>query len=193
MPSQQGVLARRTLLGATLAGLATPALAAWPERPIRLVIGYPPGGTGDLVGRLIGEALQQRLGVTVVADNQGGAGGAIAARGITRAAPDGYTFMLAGNAIFAIQPHITANVGYDPIDGFTAIANISESNRMLAVRNTLPAPTLVAFVAYAKANPGKLNYGSSGIGSPARARSSKAASASSAPMCRTARIIAGTG
>jgi tripartite-type tricarboxylate transporter receptor subunit TctC len=165
MPSHQGHLARRALLGAGLAALATPVLAAWPERPIRLVIGYPPGGTGDLVGRLVGEFLAQRLGVPVVADNQGGANGSIAARAITRAVPDGYTFMLAGNAIFAIQPHITPNVGYDPIEGFTAIVNISESNRMLAVRNTLPAQNLAEFVAYAKANPGRLNYGSSGIGS----------------------------
>ncbi len=165
MPGKSGHLARRPLLGALLAGLASPALAAWPERPIRLIIGYPPGGTGDLVGRLVGEGLAQRMGATVVTDNQGGASGTIAARAVTRAAPDGYTIMLAGNAIFAIQPHITPNIGFEPIDGFTAIVNISESNRMLAVRNTLPVRTLAEFVAYAKARPGELNYGSSGIGS----------------------------
>ncbi len=165
MRPSSGHLARRPLLGALLATLASPALAAYPDRPIRLIIGYTPGGTGDLVGRLTGEFLAQRMGVTVVPENQGGANGTIAARAITRATPDGYTFMLAGNAIFAIQPHITSNVGYDPINGFTQIVNISESHRLLAVRNTLPVQTLAEFVAHAKAHPGQLNYGSSGIGS----------------------------
>jgi tripartite-type tricarboxylate transporter receptor subunit TctC len=144
--------------------LARPARAAFPDRPIRMIVAYAPGGTGDLVGRLAAEGIASRLGVTVVVENQGGAGGAIAARTVTRAAPDGYTIMLAGNAIFAILPHLS-NVGFDPVNGFTAIANISESQRVLAVRNSLPAATLAEFVAYAKANPGKLNYGSAGIGS----------------------------
>jgi tripartite-type tricarboxylate transporter receptor subunit TctC len=155
---------RHVLIAAGAALLATPALAAFPDRPIRMIVAYAPGGTGDLVGRLVADAIAQRLNATVVVENQGGAGGAIAARAINRAAPDGYTIMLAGNAIFAILPHM-ANVGYDPIAGFTAIVNISESQRILAVRNSLPVTTLAEFVAYAKANPGKLNYGSSGIGS----------------------------
>ncbi|OYW10218.1 MAG: hypothetical protein B7Z53_01415 [Rhodospirillales bacterium 12-71-4] len=143
---------------------ARPARAAWPDRPLRLVVAYAAGGTGDLVGRLVGEALATRLGQPVVVENQGGAGGSIAARAINRAAPDGYVMMLAGNAIFAIQPHL-AQVGYDPVAGFTPIANISESQRLLAVRNGLPVADLAQFIAYAKAHPGKLNYGSAGIGS----------------------------
>jgi tripartite-type tricarboxylate transporter receptor subunit TctC len=161
----QSVITRRA--GAFVlfaAGLATPARAAFPDRPIRMIVAYPPGGTGDLVGRLVAEGVGQRLGATVVVENQGGAGGAIAARMVNRAAPDGYTIMLAGNAIFAILPHLS-QVGYDPIGGFTAIANVSESQRLLAVRNTLPVATLAEFVAYARAHPGKLNYGSAGIGS----------------------------
>ena len=155
---------RRALLALPLSLLARPALAAWPERPLRMIVAYAAGGTGDLVGRMVAESLAGKLGVPVVVENQGGAGGAIAARAIARAAPDGYTIMLAGNAIFAILPHLS-NVGYDPVRDFTAIANISESQRLLAVRNTLPVTNLRDFVAYAKANPGKLNYGSAGIGS----------------------------
>jgi tripartite-type tricarboxylate transporter receptor subunit TctC len=158
---RRGPLAALLLVGW---GLIAPASAAFPERPIRMIVAYAPGGTGDLVGRLVAEGIAQRLGASVVVENQGGAGGAIAARTINRAAPDGYTIMLAGNAIFAILPHL-GNVGYDPVGGFTAIANISESQRLLAVRNTLPVTNLAQFVEYAKRNPGRLNYGSAGIGS----------------------------
>ncbi len=158
-------IGRRALaaMGMAAAIPATPA-HAFPDRPLRLVVAYAAGGTGDLVGRLVGEALATRLGVPVVVENQGGAGGAIAARAVSRAAPDGHTILLAGNAIFAILPHM-ANVGYDPVTGFTPIANISESQRLLAVRNTLPVTTLAELVTYGKRNPGRLNYGSSGIGS----------------------------
>jgi tripartite-type tricarboxylate transporter receptor subunit TctC len=144
--------------------LAAPAQAAFPDRPLRMVVAYAAGGTGDVVGRLVAEGLAARLGQPVVVENQGGAGGAIAARAVARAAPDGHTLLLAGNAIFAILPHMT-DVGYDPLRGFTPIANISESNRLLAVRNTLPVRTLAELVEYGRRNPGKLNYGSSGIGS----------------------------
>ena len=157
-------LSRRLLLAMIAAGVSTPASAAFPDRPIRMIVAYAAGGTGDLVGRMVAESLSQRLGVPVVVENQGGAGGAIAARMVSRAAPDGATILLAGNAIFAILPHM-ANVGYDPVADFTPIVNISESQRVLAVRNTLPVSTLAELVAYAKRNPGKLNYGSSGIGS----------------------------
>ena len=157
----------RRLLIALVAALAlagAPANAAFPDRPLRLIIAYTPGGTGDVVGRLIAEALAPRLGVPVVAVNQGGANGAIGARAVSAAAPDGYTILLAGNAIFSILPHL-GNAGFDPDKGFTAIANISESQRLLAVRNTLPVTTLAELVDRAKRNPGRLNYGSSGIGS----------------------------
>ncbi|MFT8245732.1 Bug family tripartite tricarboxylate transporter substrate binding protein [Roseomonas sp. BN140053] len=143
--------------------VASAASAAYPERPIRLIIAYTPGGTGDLVGRLIADALAPRLGVPVVGVNQGGANGAIGARAVAAAAPDGYTLLLAGNAIFSILPHLS-NVGYDSTN-FTPIANISESQRLLAVRNTLPVTTLAELVGYAKRNPGRVNYGTSGIGS----------------------------
>lgn len=157
---------RQMLLSAGLLplGLAAPARAAWPDRPLRLIVAYPPGGTGDLVGRLVAEGLGARIGGTVVVENQGGAGGVIAARAVSRAAPDGYTLLLAGNAIFVIQPHLT-DVGFDPLKGFSPIANVSESQRVLAVRNGLPVTTLAELVAYGQRNQGQLNFGSSGIGS----------------------------
>ncbi|NKE47112.1 tripartite tricarboxylate transporter substrate binding protein [Roseomonas frigidaquae] len=152
------------LLGGVLsAAIAAPAQALYPDRPVRLIIAYTPGGTGDLVGRLIADALAPRLGVQVVTINQGGANGAIGARAVAAAAPDGYTLLLAGNAIFSILPHLS-NVGFDSTN-FTPVANISESQRLLAVRNSLPVTTLAELVEYGKRNPGKLNYGSSGIGS----------------------------
>ncbi len=163
-PRRRALLAGLSL--APLLALARPgaAQASYPDRPIRMIVAYAPGGTGDVVGRLVAEGLSARLGQTMVVENQGGAGGAIAARTISRAAPDGYTIMLAGNAIFAVLPHM-AEVGYDPLRGFTPIVNISESQRLLAVRPTLPVQTLAELVEYGRRNPGKLNYGSSGIGS----------------------------
>jgi tripartite-type tricarboxylate transporter receptor subunit TctC len=155
---------RQLLLSLAALPLAAPALAAWPDRPIRLIVAYPPGGTGDLVGRLVGEQLGARMGATIVVENQGGAGGTLAARAVNRAAPDGYTMLLAGNAIYAIQPHLS-DIGFDPVKGVTTIANISESQRLLAVRNGLPVQSLAELVAYGRAHPGKLNYGSAGIGS----------------------------
>lgn len=160
-PGRRQVLLSAALLPLVLAG---PARAAWPDRPLRLIVAYPPGGTGDLVGRLVAEGLGARIGGTVVVENQAGAGGVIAARTVSRAAPDGYTLLLAGNAIFAIQPHLT-DVGFDPLRGFSPIANVSESQRVLAVRNSLPVTSLAELVAYGRQNPGKLNFGSSGIGS----------------------------
>jgi tripartite-type tricarboxylate transporter receptor subunit TctC len=142
---------------------ARPAAAAYPERTIRLVVAYPAGGTGDLVGRIVADALSARLGVSVVVENQSGASGAIAAATVARAPPDGHTILLGGNAIFAILPHVT-KVSYDGVKDFTAIANLSESLRVLAVSPAVPAKTLPEFVDHARRVSGKLNFGSAGIG-----------------------------
>lgn len=146
------------------AGMGGEVRAAYPDRPIRIVVAYAAGGTGDLVGRLVAEGLRIRLGVSVIVENQGGAAGAIATTAVARSKPDGYTLLLAGNALFAILPHMT-KVNYDPVTDFTAVANLSEAVRVLAVNKSVSATTLKEFVAYAKSNPGKVNYGSAGIGS----------------------------
>lgn len=145
-------------------GACREARAAYPDRPIRIVVAYAAGGTGDLVGRLVAEGLRVRLGVTVIVENQGGASGAIATAAVARSKPDGYTLLLAGNALFAILPHMQ-KVNYDPVKDFTAVANLGEGLRVLAINKAVSAVTLAEFVAYAKSNPGKLNYGSAGIGS----------------------------
>jgi tripartite-type tricarboxylate transporter receptor subunit TctC len=143
---------------------AGPSWAEYPDRPIRIVVAYPPGGTGDLVARVVADGLRSSLGASVVVENQSGASGSIATAAVARAKPDGYTILLAGNALFAILPHVR-KVAYDPVKDFTPIANISEAMRVLAVNNSVPVKTFAEFIAYAKKNPGKLNFGSAGIGS----------------------------
>jgi tripartite-type tricarboxylate transporter receptor subunit TctC len=139
-------------------------MAAFPERPIRLVVSFPAGGTGDAVARVLADGLSARLGQPVVVDNQGGASGTIGAAMVARAAPDGYTMLVSATSVFAIVPNMR-KVDFDPIADLRPIARIGESLRAFAVDPKLPVTTLQDFVAYAKRNPGKLNYGSSGPGS----------------------------
>jgi tripartite-type tricarboxylate transporter receptor subunit TctC len=150
----------------TCAGLACagPALAAFPDRPIRLVVSFPPGGASDGVARILAEGLNARLGVPVVVENQGGAAGTIAAAMVARAAPDGYTMLLSATAVFAMVPNLR-KLDFDPLHDLVAVARIGESLRALAISPKVPAKTLAEFITYAKQNPGKLNYGSSGQGS----------------------------
>jgi tripartite-type tricarboxylate transporter receptor subunit TctC len=143
---------------------AAPAGAAFPDRPIRLVVSFPPGGAADGVARVLAEGLSARLGVPVVVENQGGAAGTIAASTVARAAPDGYTMLVCATAVFAMVPNLR-RLDFDPLRDLLPVARIGESLRALAVSPKLPVKTLAEFVAYAKANPGKLNYGSSGQGS----------------------------
>jgi tripartite-type tricarboxylate transporter receptor subunit TctC len=143
---------------------AVPAGAAFPDRPIRFVVSFPPGGAADGVARVLAEGLSARLGVPVVVENQGGAAGMIAASTVARAAPDGYTMLVSATAVFAMVPNLR-RLDFDPLRDLLPVARIGESLRALAVSPKLPVKTLTEFVAYAKANPGKLNYGSSGQGS----------------------------
>jgi tripartite-type tricarboxylate transporter receptor subunit TctC len=139
---------------------AGPAFAAFPDRPIRLIVSFPPGGASDGVARILAEGLNARLGVPVVVENQGGAAGTI----VARAAPDGYTMLLSATAVFAMVPNLR-KLDFDPLRDLVAVARIGESLRALAVSPKLPVKTLAEFIAYAKQHPGKLNYGSSGQGS----------------------------
>jgi tripartite-type tricarboxylate transporter receptor subunit TctC len=143
---------------------AVPSGAAFPDRPIRLVVSFPPGGAADGVARVLAEGLSARLGVPVVVENQGGAAGTIAGSMVARAAPDGYTMLVSATAVFAMVPNLR-RLDFDPLRDLLPVARIGESLRALAVSPKLPVKTLAEFVTYAKANPGKLNYGSSGQGS----------------------------
>jgi tripartite-type tricarboxylate transporter receptor subunit TctC len=152
------------VLVCTMLACAAPALAAFPDRPIRLVVSFPPGGASDGLARILAEGLSARLGVPVVVENQGGAAGTIAGAMVARAAPDGYTMLVSANAVFAIVPNLR-KLDFDPLRDLLPVARVGESLRALAVSPKLPVRTLADLVAYAKDNPGKLNYGSSGQGS----------------------------
>lgn len=148
-----------------LAGaLAAPAHAAFPDKPIRLVVSFPAGGTGDAVARVLADGLSARMKQTVVVDNQGGAAGTIGAAIVARAAPDGYTMLVSATSVFAVVPHMR-KVDFDPIADLKPIARVGESLRALAVSPKLPVTSVADLVALAKKNPGKLNYGSAGPGS----------------------------
>lgn len=142
---------------------AVPALAqSYPSRPIRLIVGFPPGGPTDTVARVAGDRLSSALGQPVVIDNRpGGAGGTVGIRAGATAAPDGYT-LLAGVPGMTVSPAIYKNVGYDPIKSFTPVALVASSRQLLVVNAKTPARTVEELVAYAKANPGKVHFGSPG-------------------------------
>jgi tripartite-type tricarboxylate transporter receptor subunit TctC len=159
----------RLLSGALIAlttGLANPAFAqteAYPSRPISLVVGYPPGGSTDLTARIIAPELSKRLGVSVVVENVGGAGGSLGAQRVVSAKPDGYTLLLGANNELVIKKQIAPSTKYTMAD-FTAIGLVSSQPMVLVAGKKAGLSTLDQFVSLAKANPGKYSYGSSGVG-----------------------------
>lgn len=144
---------------------AAQAPAGYPNKTIRLVVPYAPGGLPDTVARITAQRLQEKIGQPVVVENRPGANGAVAAAALSNAAPDGYTFLVTDGSMFSINPKIYAKLGYDPAKDFIPVALIARAPLFLAATPTLPAGTFKDFIAYVKANPGKVNYGSSGIGS----------------------------
>jgi len=154
-----GALCAMALLGA-----ATGAQAAWPERPITLVVPFPPGGTTDMVGRPLAQALSKQLGQPVIVDNRSGAGGTIGAADAARAKDGGYTLFLATIA-HTIAPSTYEHLPYDFQKDFAPVTTIASSPNILIVNKKLPVKSVEDLVKYAKAHPGELNYGSAGIGS----------------------------
>ena len=156
-------------VSAMLAMCATLEAAAqdFPTRPIKLVIPYPVGGTLDIVGRNIGQLASTSLGQPIVPDNQPGATGVLAHGQIARAAPDGYTIGISGLSPLALAPHQYKSLPYHPIRDFSYLACFGETPLVLDVAADLPVRTIADLVAYAKANPGKLNFGSAGLGNAA--------------------------
>jgi len=151
----------------TLAGLAAGGAqaqsAAWPNRTVRMVIAFPPGGPTDIVSRVIAQQLSVQLGQSVVVDNKPGAGGNIAAELVAKAPADGYTVFYNTSAI-VIGPALYSKVNYDTLKDFTPVALTASVPLVLVVNPQLPVRSLADFVAYARANPGRLNYSSSGTG-----------------------------
>ena len=161
------MIARRGVLGAMLAaGVAGAANAQdkYPSKPIRLVIPFPPGGGADAVARPLGPLMTETLGQSMVLDNRGGANGNLGAEIVAKAPPDGYTLLLA-NSSLTISAGLYAKLPFNPLADFSPISLIGATPSLLATNPSVPARTVKEFVALAKARPGKLSYGSSGIGS----------------------------
>ncbi len=149
-----------------LSGLAGPVQAqAWPAKPIKLVVGFPPGGGIDAVARNLQPGLQEALGQQIIVEYKPGAGGMLAAGELTRAAPDGYTILVANIGPFVLAPNMVSKKPFDPQKDFTYIHQTSGSGFIAAVPANHPANTLAEFVAWAKSNPDKANFASGGAGS----------------------------
>lgn len=161
-------LTRRRFNLAAAAALATPAAfaQAWPAKPIRIIVPYPPGGFTDVTARLIGQKLQERLGQTVLVDNKAGANGTIGVAELARSAADGYTFVIV-IAAHAANPSLYAKLPYDTRKDLVAVSLIGLSPLVAAVNKDAPFKSAQELVAYAKRNPGKVSFGSSGNGSAA--------------------------
>src|SRR5436190_12461663 len=160
---------RCATLFALLACLLTPPAALaqpYPSRPITIVIGYTPGAVSDLSARTIADGLHQAWGQPVIVDNRPGSGGNIGAALVARAPADGYTLMVGTDAQMASNVHLYRHVGFDPVKDFAPVAYAGANIICLAVNAELPITSVADVIAYAKKNPGKLNYGSSGTGSP---------------------------
>ena len=163
---------RRDIVAAGLMAIGAPALAPrsalaqskYPERPIRLIIPFPPGGVNDAVGRPLADRMKTLLG-TVVVENIGGAGGALGAAAVARAQPDGYTLLLGGGGALVLTPIASSRPPFDPIRDFEPIALLVTTGLAIVVNPSLPVRTLSELIDYARSNPGKLSYGSAGVGS----------------------------
>lgn len=163
---------RRSLLATACIGFAAfvaiPAsaqTAVYPDRPVTLVVPFVPGGTTDIVGRIVADGLSKKLGQSVVVDNRGGAGGNIGAAVVANAKPDGYTLLMGYNGTNAINPSLYSKLSWDPIKSFEPLSMIARVNNAVVVHPSLPIKSLPELVSYARANPGSLNYGSAGAGS----------------------------
>jgi tripartite-type tricarboxylate transporter receptor subunit TctC len=152
------------LIAAVSAGAPPASTQPYPSRPITLVVPFPPGGSATIIARIIADKMSEGLGQEIVIDNRGGAGGSIAARQVAKSAPDGATLLLAFTGTLAVSPLIFANVGYDPRKDFAGIGLIGMAPSVLAVNPSVPARSVADLIGIARAEPGKIQYGSPGIG-----------------------------
>jgi tripartite-type tricarboxylate transporter receptor subunit TctC len=158
----------RRLAASLLLAVALPALAqsGYPSRAIRLVVDTSPGGLTDILGRMAADGLSRELGRQVVVENRAGAAGNMAIEYVMKAPPDGYTLMICAGGNVVIKPFIDPSFVFDPLADLVPVFNVAEAPHILVVPSALAASTLAEFIAYAKANPGKVYYGSAGNGSP---------------------------
>jgi tripartite-type tricarboxylate transporter receptor subunit TctC len=151
-----------------LAPLAADLAAAqtYPVRPIRMVVGFAPGGPADVMARLIGQRMYASLGQPIVVENRAGAGGTLAARLVAESEADGYTLLLGNTSTLVISPLMYKNVGYDALRAFAPIAWLGTTSDILVTNPKFPVKSVPELIAYAKANPGRLNYSTPGLGTP---------------------------
>ena len=166
IPGRKAVFAAALLLAllsaSALAQTAAPG-RAYPVKPIRLVVPFPAGASSDIVGRMLGQKISEQLGEQVVPDNRAGAGGNLGMAIAAKAPPDGYTIAIATSSI-AVSPSLYANLGYDPVKDLAPVARLTSIPNVLLVHPSVPAKTLKQFISLARANPGKLKFGSGGAG-----------------------------
>jgi tripartite-type tricarboxylate transporter receptor subunit TctC len=163
------LLGRRTFLSSAVGAVVLPAVSriataqAYPAKPVHIIAGFPPGGVVDIYARLTGQWLSERFGQSFIIENRAGAGGSIAAESVVRALPDGYTLLLtSANDVF--NPSLYPDLKYNYMRDIVPIASIAFTPQVMEVNPSVPAKTVPEFIAYAKTNPGKLNYASAGVG-----------------------------
>ncbi len=165
--TRRALMAAAAIVGAVLliGTMVSPLCAqSYPNKPIRFILPFAPGGSFDILGRIIGPKLAERLGQPVVPENRPGAGGNIGAEVTAKARPDGYTLLLTGTTI-SLSPSLYRKLHFDPIKDFTPVSLVAQTPLVVVIQPSLPVKNLKELVEYAKANPGKLNFGSGGIAS----------------------------
>jgi len=155
----------RWILLACVLAIGNATAQTWPNKPVRVIVTFSPGGSSDIVARLIGAPLQAELGQPVIIDNKPGAGGTIGAQEAARAAPDGYTLLLSNSAPISISPAMQDQPRYDPVASFSHVAYIGSVANVFVVHPSVPATSLRELIGWIKAQPNPVNYGSGGIGS----------------------------
>jgi tripartite-type tricarboxylate transporter receptor subunit TctC len=161
------MITRRGVLAAAAAVMAAGAARAdtgYPDKIIKMYVPAPAGGQTDVLARLLAQKIQNAVGQSVIIDNRPGAGGALGARTLAQAEPDGYSLFYGNTSTLAVIPAVSKSAGYDPTKNFAPIASVSESYMILVVHPSFPAKSVAEFIAYAKAQPGKLNFGHAGAG-----------------------------
>lgn len=160
------LLLHQTLLATTLAAACFPALGqkAYPDKPVRVIVSFPAGSSPDIVARFLVQKLAERLGQPFVVENRAGAGGALGAEVVARAAPDGYTIFLMANSIVAMNQFIYKKLSYDPEKDFEPVTVLADVPYVLLANKAFSAKSLSELIAQAKAEPGKINYASAGVG-----------------------------